>query len=361
MLDGGPGRLLRGGNGHLKSGEVASWLRPAAGLCKFAWSWAPLGGLSLSGELLVLCLAVAVALLSMRSIARGKRRYVRMRVEAYRTDQAGAEAIVRMHEALHRRLIARWWRRVLLGQPTIALEVHHVRGREDAADAVYLAWIGVSCPVGYEQMVEAALRTAYPNCRLTQAQPAVRFATSKLLRLKKDGDFTRRVKSLDRFEHEREPAMNRLITVMAACGEPAVVQLTLTPAPVVFERFARRHFKQRETQISRERHAHLIPRDRSMVEEVELRGGLDVQHRPLFFVDIRVVASERSTCERIASELRVETAENRLVERGTAVRHGLLGLYRRRLERGEGNPLPGFLRAVFAAGELASIWHLPSI
>ncbi|HEY2217058.1 MAG TPA: replication-relaxation family protein, partial [Solirubrobacteraceae bacterium] len=57
----------------------------------------------------------------------------------------------------------------------------------------------------------------------------------------------------------------------------------------------------------------------------------------------------------------METAENRLVERGTAIRHGLLGLYRRRLERGEGNPLPGVSHAVFAAGELASIWHLPSI
>ncbi len=31
-------------------------------------------------------------------------------------------------------------------------------------------------------------------------------------------------------------------------------------------------------------------RDRSMVEDAELRGGLDVQHRPLFFVDLRVVA-----------------------------------------------------------------------
>ena len=42
-----------------------------------------------------------------------------------------------------------------------------------------------------------------------------------------------------------------------------------------------------------------------MVEEHELRGGLEVQHRPLFFVDIRVLACDRATCERIASELRV--------------------------------------------------------
>ena len=64
-----------------------------------------------------------------------------------------------------------------------------------------------------------------------------------------------------------------------------------------------------------------------MVDEEELRGGLELQHRPLFFVELRVLAGERRTCERIASELRVESAENRLVERGTAIRHGLLSLY----------------------------------
>jgi hypothetical protein len=49
------------------------------------------------------------------------------------------------------------------------------------------------------------------------------------------------------------------------------------------------------------------------------------------------------------------------VERGTAVRHGLLGLYARRVQRGEGNPLPSFRKGVFASGELAPMWQLPSI
>jgi hypothetical protein len=98
-----------------------------------------------------------------------------------------------------------------------------------------------------------------------------------------------------------------------------------------------------------------------MVEDAELRGGLEVQHKPLFFVDFRVIAPNRAVCERIASELRAEGAENRLVERGTAVRHGLLGLYGRRVERGEGNPLPCFHKGVFASAELAPIWQLPSV
>ena len=135
----------------------------------------------------------------------------------------------------------------------------------------------------------------------------------------------------------------------------------MTPTPALFERHAKRLYKRHEARLSRERRDHLEVRDRSMVEDSELRGGLDVQHRPLFFVDLRVIAPDREQCERIASELRAEEAENRLVERGTAVRHGLLGLYTRRVQRGEGNPLPSFHKGVFASTELAAIWHLPSI
>ena len=64
---------------------------------------------------------------SLRASARAARaaRYVRMRVEPYRTDKASAEAVVRMFEVFHKRLLRRWWRRLLLGQPAVALEVHH--------------------------------------------------------------------------------------------------------------------------------------------------------------------------------------------------------------------------------------------
>jgi hypothetical protein len=136
--------------------------------------------------------------------------------------------------------------------------------------------------------------------------------------------------------------------------------MAMTPTPAFFERFARRLYQRHEAHISRERREHVVVRDRSMVDDVELRGGLDVQHRPLFFADLRVVAADLGVCERIASELRAEGGENRLVERGTAVRHGLLGLYSRRVQRGEGNPLPSFHKGVFASTEMAALWHLPS-
>lgn len=209
-------------------------------------------------------------------------------------------------------------------------------------------------------MIEAALRTAYPNSRLRPVdQPLGRPPT--VLRLKKRTEFIKRVKALDRFEHERQPPVNALITAMGACGESAFVQLAITPTPAFFDRFAKHLYKRHEAHLSRERKEHLPVHDRSMVDDAELRGGLDVQHRPLFFADLRVVASSRAVCERIASELRAEGAENRLIERGTDVRHGLFSLYGRRVQRGEGNPLPPFHKGVFASPELAAIWHLPSI
>ena len=352
FLAGGPGRVLRGSSAPDTFHGAASALADALGA---SWIWAPVAGLSLARLSIGLALGLTILAGLVRREARNRRRYVRLRVVAYRADRTSAEAVVTMFEALHKRLLRRWWRRLLLGQPSVAVEVHHTSDR-DSPDS---AWLAVSCPVGLERMVEAALRTAYPNCRVRLMSELVGVPPA-VLRLKKHAEFIKRVKTLDHFEHDREPPVNRLMTVMGACGEPAFVQMAMTPTPAFFERFAKRLYKRHEARLSNQRRAHLGPRDRSMVEDAELRGGLDIQHRPLFFVDLRVVASDRSVCERIASELRAEGAENRLVERGTALRHGLLGLYRRRVQRGEGNPLPSFHKGVLASTEAAAIWQLPS-
>jgi hypothetical protein len=269
-----------------------------------------------------------------------------------------------MFEVFHKQLLHRWWRRLLLGQPSLALEVHCSDGspRLEAGDgALRSVWLAVSCPAGLERALEGALRTAYPNCRLQSA--GVRLGVPPtVVRLKKHSMFIKRVKMLDRFDHEREPRVDRLLTVMGACGEQTFVQLAMTPTPALFERYARWVYKRHEAHLAHARREGLRPTlDRSMVDETELRGGLEVQHRPLFFVDLRIVASSRRVCEAIGSELCAEGAENRLVERGTPVRQGALGIYTRRIRRGEGNPLPSLRKGVFASTELATIWHLPSV
>jgi hypothetical protein len=309
---------------------------------------APVQVTAIGGALLAAVLLLAIV--ACRLHARSARRYVRLRVVPYRGDDPTADGIVSMYEALHKRLLRRWWRRLFCGQPSVTLEIHRDR----------IAWLSLTCPAGVEPLVEAAVRTAYPNVLLEQRAPAPGVPPC-VLRLKKRSVFTKRSKRVDRFEHDRSPPVNRLITAMAACQAPAFVQIALTPVPGLFEAHAKRIYKRHENRLSRQRKLQLPPLDRSRVEDAELAGSLYVQHRPLFFCDLRVVAASREVCERIASELRANCAENRLVERGTALRHGRLNLYTKRVARGEGNPLPSFRKGVFASTELASLWHAPSL
>jgi hypothetical protein len=311
-----------------------------------------------SSTTLALTLAgtVAAAVVALRWWARHRRRYVRLRVAQYRTDHANAEAVITVFEVLHKRLLQRWWRRLLVGQPSVAMEAHLL----PRATGELEARLAVSCPADRVALVEAAVRSAYRN---TLLEPFTRELARPpcVLRLKKRAPFIKRLRVPDPSTTEA-PLMDRLLAGMRATGRPCLVQIALTPAPGWFERHARSSYQAHERRLSaqRERGERRPPRDRSEVDDAELRGGLDVQHRPLFFGDLRIVAGDRRTCEAVASELRAQGAENQLVERGTGIRHGLLGLYQRRIRRGEGNPLPSFARGVYASTELAALWQLPS-
>jgi hypothetical protein len=208
-------------------------------------------------------------------------------------------------------------------------------------------------------MVEAALQVAYPNTRLTASKERLG-APPALLRLKKHSPFIMRMRTASRFDREAEPAMNRLMTRMGTCGEPAFVQFAITPTAASFETLAKLLYRRHEERLVRGRDG-LRSRESSLVEQTELRGALEIQHRPLFFLDLRIVAPTRVVCEQISAALRAERAENRFVERGASVRQGLLGLYSRRVARGEGNPLPDCIRGVLATSELAELWQLPSV
>ena len=66
-----------------------------------------------------------------------------------------------MLESLHLLLQRPWWSRLLTGQPSVSLEVHH---SDDGSAA--RGWFAMSIPAGTEASVQAVLRAAYPNCRL---------------------------------------------------------------------------------------------------------------------------------------------------------------------------------------------------
>ena len=358
LLGGGVGRALRGtgsGTGHLSTPDFAGLLTGGVGevahvlgdiVAVLPWRVGPVA------------LAAFGALTLTRVRARRERNYIRLRVIPYRTDVADPHSLARMFSALHGRLLRRWWQRLFSGQPSLGMEVHHRPSRPGEAA---LAWLAITCLAGEQATVEAALQVAYPNISLLATTEELGAAPC-VVRLKKHRPFVERVTgAIDRLERDPEPLMDRLLTAMAATAEPAVVQLALSPAPLSLESLARWLYRRSEAKVSRARGEGPRRRDRSLLDEAELRGGLELQHRALFFADIRVIGARRRTCEQIASVIRSHRAENRLVERTTGLRQGALGGYTRRVRRGEGNPIPDVFRGTFATSELAGLWQLPSI
>ena len=155
--------------------------------------------------------------------------------------------------------------------------------------------------------------------------------------------------------------MNRLMTVMGACAEPAFVQLAMTPTPALFERYAKRVYKRHEAHLSRERREHLRPRP--------LDGrGRRAAGRPRGPAQAAVL--RRSARDRPAiAPLRAD--------RLRAARGGGREPPRRARHRGASRPARPlrpprrsaaraircrrFTRACIASTELAALWHLPSI
>ena len=301
---------------------------------------------------IVLAAAASLALGVSRASARRRRQYTRMRIEPYRADHAHGEALRRMLESLHLGLLRPWWARLVTGQPSVSLEVHH-GDRGSAAGG----WFALSFPSGSEDSVEGVLRTAYPNCHLRRLDG--RFDPPPVLvRLRKRHIFIRRANMLERFEQLRELPVDRLLTVMGSFQGPSLVQLALTPAPDLYRGVAKQlHVLRQDRAQAREQGGGGRP---GMADDVELRGGLDLVHVPLFFLDLRVASASRGACKRIASELQVGAAENRLVTRRSRPLKDPDGRLARRVRRGEGGPLPSLWRGVFAAGEIACLWQLPS-
>jgi hypothetical protein len=112
FLRGGPGTVLRGKEPSDVPRAVLPGLveRIERGSRELG-PWASSSGLARVTLALGLALGLTGAVAIARLGARCRRRYVRLRVEPYRTDRGSAEEVVGMIEALHKRVLRRWWRR----------------------------------------------------------------------------------------------------------------------------------------------------------------------------------------------------------------------------------------------------------
>lgn len=295
--------------------------------------------------LLVVLLACVSVLSRWRARAARLARQSRYELRLGREDLASPYEREKLFDALCGQLTVRWWERITLGQPSIALELHSLPD-----DTQRLAVVAAPREL---RAAEARLANTYPDVRLVplECDPA---SARRIVRLKKRRPFIERLQTVKDDEHATTES---LVTTMAELGEPATVQLVLTPAPRVAYWLARRLVKLKErTLVERERRDRTDIGPDSVLEDKELKGTLETQHRALYLYDLRVCAHTTRTARAIAGVFAEARAENELAERNMNLRRRL---YAARVERAAANPLPSPLRGVVSASELAALWSLP--
>ncbi|HWH10536.1 MAG TPA: replication-relaxation family protein [Solirubrobacteraceae bacterium] len=283
----------------------------------------------------MLLLGISVTTAGIRLRARRRRAYVRLVIEPYRSDRLVPAALISTLAGLHSLVCVRGLRRILTGQASLALEIHH-QARPAGGS---LAWLAVCVPARLEVHAAAVLRSTYPNCRLRRVTEWA-IPDGPVVRLHKRRVFTQPVRRIADVDPDRPP-VERLLRAMAAAGGSSVVQIAATPAPLGLARLVPTGGSRRVAEGEDEP----VESDRSGVVG------------PFFWADLRMIGQRPGQPAAIAAELRVGLAPNRLVGRRAP---GRRRVWARRIARGEANPMPTVLRTTYAAEELAGLWQLPS-
>jgi hypothetical protein len=345
LLSGDAAKSLHSAGERQGAGPVSSLADSAQRVGETAWEVTAPG--------VVAVVLVGGGLLLARTVARRRRRYRRYGIVPYRSDQATPEHVQNLFESWHQQLLPRWWRRLALGQPSIALEVD----AQPDTDGELEVQLGLVLPEQSARVLERSLHACYPDTRLVERpQPPAR--PRRVIRLKKRYDFIRRLRTPRDYG---PPLMDALLSQLAGLEGAACVQYVLTPAPAFFDRVSRHLYRASEAAVERARASDAgDPGLRSELVSQELEGGLAVQHRRLFFAELRVGAHSYRAARAVAGTLRGESsAENQLVERYMRP-YGQGPLYARRMRRALGDILPDWRRGVLSSLELAGLWQLPS-
>jgi hypothetical protein len=287
------------------------------------------------------------ASIGLRAVARPRRqtRTGRFEIRLGREDLATPYQREKMFDAFYGQLAERWWVRLSLGQPSIALEVHHL---PDATERFALA-----ATPRHAAMLEGRLLATYPDVRLVPIKGAPTWSR-KVIRLKKRRPFVDRIQTV---KDDEQALIEPVVSTMARLGEPASVQILLTPAPRAAHALSRRLLKMRERELTRtERRDPLEIGVDSVVEDKELKGALETQHRSLFWAEIRVCSTHYEVAKAVSGLFSEARSENELVPRHARLRGGL---YARRIALAANNPLPSFMHGVLSSSELAALWSLP--
>jgi hypothetical protein len=302
-------------------------------------------------------LVVTATLTFVRLVGRRRWHYRRYPIAPYRTDEASTEQVVALFQDWHQQVHQRLHRRLLFGQPYLALE-EHVRPDAGGAEAT----LAIVCPEQFVAALDGRLAATYPHSRIGH-EFSRRFEPLELdinwrhaiVRLRKQRAFTATVNTDTR--QLDEPVIGPELAAMAACGQPITVQKVLTPILPGFERVARLIYARRERSAGG-RGSRRPLGAASPLAQAELRAALEAQQQPLFWLELRVVSTSHAACRMVAGAIAGRRRENVLCQRNTTFTRGL---HRRRVDLARPEAIPSWRNGVVSAAEAATLWQLPAL
>src|SRR3954447_7781675 len=305
---------------------------------------------------LLAVLLLGIVLTAVRRAGRRRWRYRRYAIAPYRADDASTEQVVALFQDWHQQLYQRLHRRLVFGQPYLALE-EHVEHDAGGAEAT----LAIVCPEQFVAALDGRLAATYPHSRIGHAfsrcfeplELAIVWRHA-IVRLRKRRAFTATVNTDTR--DIDEPVIGSELAAMAACGEPITVQKILTPILPGFERVARWMYGRRERRAGG-RDPRRSLGAASPLAQAELRAALEAQQQPLFWVELRVVSTSHTACRIVAGAIAGRRRENVLVQRNTTFTRRL---HRRRVALARLEAIPSWRHGVVSAAEAATLWQLPA-
>ncbi len=267
-------------------------------------------------------------------------------------------------------------RRPLSGPPTLTLKIVSEGG---ARSVRFL----VQAPAVFHASIQARLSATYPDIRLIPVTPehadplalhttiapmqALRARIHRepvphgpvdVLRVKKARRWVWTLATTKDYEHS---LIESLVSVMHALTTPCVVELLLTPAPVVLERYTGHALGRRERRIMAEgAMGKTEPGADGVVAKKHLQGAVEGVGRAWWWFDLRVIVprGHEPHARQLAGVIQETRGENYLRVRVMRLRRRL---YAWRSGRGLPPLFPALWSSALSSAEVASLWHLPTL
>jgi hypothetical protein len=259
----------------------------------------------------------------------------------------------------------------LLGPDSIVLEQRSIPA--ERAVAFY-----ITCPARAEAAVLSRLKAAYPGLRSRPAPPdtmlgdlaAPRAAAAArlrghamsrvpvdVLRIKKA---RRWIWSLQTTKDYTHSTVESIVHHLHGSACEASVQLVLTPAPTIVERFAGRALRRHERNLRAETGAGVEPGIESVTAQKDLKGALEGVGRAYYWFDWRILVprGRGDVADALTGALAELRQDNSLTPRTMRVRRRLTAY---RAAHGLRPLVPSWWTGALSGAEIASAWHLPGL